>query len=60
MGPFDVAVDNGGPWRVSVSIDYDKYSEVHKQLCHSYGLYFCKALGAPYCFLVCFLLKVCP
>ncbi len=44
MGPFNVVVDNGRPWRASVSIDYDKYSEVHKQLCHSYGLSFYKAL----------------
>ncbi len=43
MGPFNVVVGNWGPWRVSVSMDYDTYSEVHKQLCQSFGLSFCKA-----------------
>lgn len=43
-----------------MNINYDKYSEVHKQLYHSCGLSFHKALRAPYCCPECFLLKVFP
>lgn len=43
-----------------MNINYDKYSEVHKQLYHSCGLSFYKALRAPYCCPECFLLKVSP
>lgn len=56
MGPPNII----SLWTTDMNVDYDKYSEVHKQLYHSCGLSFHKALRAPYCCPECFLLKVCP